>query len=295
MTVSGELKGIRALKWNLLGLALILLALPVLGQSDAQRPQRTERYEGGAGDNEITEAAFRLTGLDPKQRERVAIRVCSKEPIVRALASAPANPFEIADRVSGYAYLPEKVLFLRSAQCLSRKNPAITATEIWAIPEGAPLPGYEEILTSNQVKLVRLGKIPAPSNRGIRDYRPAVRDLIENLSRNPQNVGIVFGYFLEHPSPALKRRIREVTKSLEQSGLPSKRYLVRLTYWPDEVSTYPPDSEPQYPSVFLVEMGPQGQTEVNVVVMGEMQLRLTTSVFHSAWLPRNPAPTQTQD
>ena len=261
MKLIRELRTARASIVELICLTLILLTPSVLGQSNPrQLPQRTERYEGGAGDNEITEAAFRLTGLDLKERERVAIRMCSKEPIVRAMANAPANPFQAADKfVNGYAYLPEKVLFIRSAQCLSRKTPAITATEIWAIPEGASLPGYEEILTSNQVRLVRLGKVPAPSNRGVRDYRAAVRELIENLSRNPQNVGVVFGYFLEHPSPALRRRIREVTTSLEQSGLPRQRYLVRLTYWPDEVSTYPPDSEPQYPSVFLVELTAVGK------------------------------------
>jgi hypothetical protein len=254
-TPSGKQHSRRPGKPYLICFLLLVSSVPVLGQSNViQVPKRTERYEGGAGYNEITEAAFRLTGLDPKQRERVVIRVCSKEPIIRAMANAPASPFEIADRVSGYAYLPEKVMFLRSAQCLSTKTPWITATEIWAIPEGASLPSFEESLTSNQVRLVRLGKLPAPSNRGVRDYKPAVRDLIENLRRNPQNVGVVFGYFLEHPSPALRRRIREVTTSLEQSGLLRKRYLVRLTYWPDEVSAYPPDSEPQYPSVFLVEL-----------------------------------------
>jgi hypothetical protein len=254
MKLSGDLRGTRALKWNLLGLALILLALPVSGQSDArQMPQRTERYERGAGDNEITEAAFRLTGLDPKQRERVSIRVCSKEPIVRAMANAPANPFQIADKfVNGYAYLPEKVLFLRAEDCLSAGKPSITPTEIWAIPEGASLPQHVDVLKSNQIKLVSLGK--RPLNRGVRDYKAALRELIENLRGNPHNIGMVFGYFLEHPSLALRGRIREVTRILKLSGLPRERYLVRLTYWPDEVSTYPPDSEPQYPSLFVVEV-----------------------------------------
>src|SRR6266550_7927050 len=123
MTSSGQLRTRRALRWSLIGLALIFSTPPVLGQSDPSHlAQRTKRYEGGASDNELTEAAFRLTALDLKQRERVAIRICSKEPVVRAIANAPANPFQVADKlVNGYAYLPEKVLFLRSAQCLATK------------------------------------------------------------------------------------------------------------------------------------------------------------------------------
>jgi len=78
--------------------------------------------------------------------------------------------------------------------------------------------------------------------------------MIKTLRADPASRGVVFGYFLERPSPVLKRRLREVTKILEQSGLPSDRYLVRPMGWNDEVSTYPPDSEPVYPSVFVVQV-----------------------------------------
>lgn len=251
----------RALIWKILALGISLLALQALGQSNAEQgPKRAERYEGGASENEITEAAFRLTGLDAKQRDRIAIRVCSKEPIVRAMANASAIAFQIADKfVNGYAYLPDKVLFLRSQDCAATSKPSATPTEIWAVPEGAALPQHVEVLTSNQVKLVSLGK--RPLNRGVRDYLPALRELIENLRGNPRNVGMVVGYFLDRPSVALRRRMREVTRLLEQSGLPRERYFVRLTYWPDEVSTYPPDSEPRYPSLFLVELIATGKSK----------------------------------
>jgi len=261
MRLSRETGVGRVLIWKILALGISLLTLQVLGQSSAgQEPKRAERYEGGASENEITEAAFRLTGFDAKQRDRIAIRVCSKEGIVRAMANASANPFQIADKfINGYAYPPEKVLFLRSQDCASTAKPSATPTEIWAVPEGAVLPQHVEVLTSNRVKLVSLGK--RPLNRGVRDYRPALRELIENLRGNPQNVGMVVGYFLKHPSVALRRRMREVTRLLEQSGLLRERYFVRLTYWPDEVSTYPPDSEPRYPSLFLVEMTGIGKSK----------------------------------
>lgn len=233
--------------------ALFLSATSVLGQSDAEKAAlRLERYELGASYNEITEAAFRFTGLSSKERATVAIRVCSKEPISLALAMAAADPFQIADKfVNGYAYRPDQVMFLRSVDCLSPKDSSVSATELWAIPQGALLPPYIEAFESNQINRISLGK--EPSNRGVRDYKAALHKLIENLQANPANTGVIFGYFLERPSPILQQRVRGIAKLLEQSGLPRNHYLVRLAPWPDEVSTYPPDSEPTYPSVFIIE------------------------------------------
>jgi hypothetical protein len=35
---------------------------------------------------------------------------------------------------------------------------------------------------------------------------------------------------------------------------PAAHYLIRPMRWSDEVSTYPPDSEPEFPSVFVIEV-----------------------------------------
>jgi hypothetical protein len=85
------------------------------------------------------------------------------------------------------------------------------------------------------------------------DYKVALQKLIRDLRARPTATGVVFGYFLDRPSQVLQRRLREVTRTLVQSGLPPTRYLVRPIVWNDEVSTFPPDKEPGYPSLFLVE------------------------------------------
>lgn len=101
-------------------------------------------------------------------------------------------------------------------------------------------------------------------NRGVRDYRRSLQKLIRQLRARPTAVGVVLGYFLNHPSEALQRRLREVSRTLERSGLPAERYLVRTMIWNDEVSTYPPDEEPSYPSFFTVEvMKPLQETAKN--------------------------------
>jgi hypothetical protein len=244
-------------------LLLLLPAFGVFAQSDSEHAARLfKRYDSGAGYNRVTEDVLTLSiSVTGKERARVAVRVCSKEPMPFALATAGADPFHIAELLTGgYGYTPERVIFLRSEDCLS-KYPSRIATEIWTITEGASLPPYVDVLKSNQARFVPLGKRPA--NRGVRDYRSAVGEMIKTLRADPASRGVVFGYFLERPSTMLQRRLREVRRILEQSGVPPDRYLVRPIGWNDEVSTYPPDSEPVYPSLFVVEVVKTAQTATN--------------------------------
>jgi hypothetical protein len=236
-------------------LLFLLAGFGVFAQSDSEHTARLfKRYDPGAAYNRITEVVLTLSlSVKTEERALVAVRVCSKESIPFALATAGADPFHIAGLLTGgYGYTDERVIFLRSEDCLSAKEPLRPATEIWTIPEGASLPAHVEALRSNEAKKVSLGKRTA--NRGVRDYKSAIGELIKSLRANPTSKGVVFGYFLKRPSPLLQGRLREVTKMLEQSGLAPDRYLVRPMSWNDEVSTYPRDTEPQYPSVSIIEV-----------------------------------------
>jgi hypothetical protein len=235
-------------------LILFLLSFSVFAQSHSEHSaQLFKRYDSGVAYNRVTEDVLTLSlSISAMERSQVAVRVCSKQPLLFALATSSANAFHIAELLTGgYGYTAERVMFLRSEDCLSAKKQSQPVTEIWTISAGAPLPSHVESLKSNQARLVSLGRISA--NRGVRDYRSALRHLIQNLHANPNSVGVVFGYFLQCPSPMLQRRLREVGRMFKESRLPPHRYLVRPIEWNDEVSTYPPDSEPRYPSIFIIE------------------------------------------
>lgn len=166
-------------------LLLLLPAFGVFAQSDSEHVARLfKRYDSGAAYNRVTEDVLTLSiSVTAKERARVAVRLCSKEPMPFALATAGADPFHIAELLTGgYGYTSERVIFLRSEDCLS-KYPSRPATEIWTIPEGASVPPHVEALKSNQARLVSLGKRAA--NRGVRDYRRAVGEMIKTLRADP--------------------------------------------------------------------------------------------------------------
>jgi len=253
----------RWLTWRLgiAWLAGLIWALPAAGQTDQLAgPKLEARYESGASYHQLTEDAFRIAGLKSSNRDVIAVRVCSSEPLLSAIANGLPTPFIIADTfVNRYAYVPEKVFFIRSEDCPSSKSSSTPAVEVWAVPKGAALPPRIETLTFNQIRVVSLGKIA--ENRGARDYRTAVRKLIDGLKKTHGSIGVVVGYYLERPSRMLRRRLKESSALLQHSGLPPNRYMVRQQGWYDEVSVNPPDTEPQYPDVFLIEMTGAGNTK----------------------------------
>jgi len=61
-----------------------------------------------------------------------------------ALSIAAMNPFIVARALNqGYNFSLERILFLRSEDCLG-SDPAVAATELWAVPKGAALPPFVE-------------------------------------------------------------------------------------------------------------------------------------------------------
>jgi len=233
---------------------LLFCSWPTGAQNKAAPVNATlfKRYEDGAAPNRLNEDVLTLS-LEQKSKDktRIGVRVCSKEPMPVALMTANADPFYIVERlVDAYAYLPERVVYLRSEDCLSSSQVEPSVTEVWMIPDGASFPAHVEAAAAGDVKRTALGK--QEMNRGARDYRDATQKLIGELRQNPAATGVVFGYFLKRPSRLLEQRLREVTRTLNQSGLARDRYLVRATLWNDEASET--DKEPTYPTLFLVEI-----------------------------------------
>src|SRR6266550_1247242 len=84
-------------------LLLLLPALGVFAQGDSEHTARLfKRYDPGAAYNRVTEDVLTLSiSVTAKERARVAVRVCSKEPMPFALAIAGADAFHIAELLTG--------------------------------------------------------------------------------------------------------------------------------------------------------------------------------------------------
>ena len=224
----------------------LLAAHPASAQS-----KLFKRYES-ASYNRIIEDVLTLTiAVKPEERSTVAVRVCSKEPLPWALVTAGADPFHIAELLTGgYGYSSAHVVFLRSEDCLSKRNWG-SATEIWTLPEGASLPPHVEKLVYSQAERSEFGERTTDQGLGVREYQKVIHNLINDLQKNPTSRGLVIGYYLKRPSTVLQRRLTEIRRTLTRSGLPPDRYLVRTLPWNGEGSDS--DPEPRYPTIFIIK------------------------------------------
>jgi hypothetical protein len=225
----------------------------------ASEPKLVERCEGGcSGYSHVMESTLTLMRYTEPSPERVALRVCSSRIMPLALAIAAMNPHVYSGWLTDVYNLPSRNIFLlRSEDCLG-SNPDVAATELWSIPAGATLPPHVESIAPCQFHTTLLGtrsrRTEESPFEGAANYRTTLRQLITELRAKPNAVGVVYGYVLDRPSSAIRRRIIESQRILERRGLPSNRFLVRLRNWDGEYSISPPDPKPIYPSVHLVEV-----------------------------------------
>lgn len=233
-------------------IALILSSAVWLpGQENIQSGAKlVHRYERRCGYSCAQELAVDL-GINAKKSDHiVAVRFCSKDPLPLAMStSTAAYSYAISILTDSYGYTPERILFFRSENCLG-PEPGVTATEFWAISDGASQPPSVETFKSSQVRVDSLGMQGLIGDA--RSYRAALQKLPRRLHANADAVGIVLGYYYKQPSRVMKRRLREVQLRLEENGISEDRYSVRLAPWTGEYGD--DDSEPKYPSMFVIEV-----------------------------------------
>lgn len=238
--------------WVWLLFVLAAAGTPCLAQQTSPQAVLFKRYERGGWQNGIVEDTLTLKiDVKPEQKFIVALRVCSKDPLPFALVTANADPFFIFEwLVNAYGYLPERLVYLRSDDCLG-KEPSRGITEIWTLSQGASFPPYIEKVAFTDAQRVALGKKPV--FRGVRDYREAIAGLIKELQVNPTARGLVIGYyeFNGRLNPTLRRRLKEVARTLERSGVPRDRYLVHVTHAADE--SWKSQPKALYPEVYIIK------------------------------------------
>lgn len=217
-----------------------------------QKARLAYRFEEKVGRHRQDESLVSLADSIKERGHRFALRICSKEPLPEALATAALSPPSVVNfLVKTEGYDSERILLLRSEDCLS-SNAATAATELWVLPPAPPLPSVETFRACQ----VTLKPIPTRGRgKNARSYRDALRRLVVALRERPKALGVVTGFHYtgrRRPLAAVRQRLDEARKVLKQSGVADDRYLVRLEPWNDEWSPHAP--EPSYPVVYTIEV-----------------------------------------
>ena len=205
-------------------------------------------FAGGDAGHAIQEVALDLKGRVADAGDRVAVRVCSKEKMPVALLTATASPFVLREHLEHYGIAAERLLLLRSEDCVAR-DASLVLTEFWIVPKGAEPPASVESIQSDrvQVELVRGGD----TIKSARDYSAALHDLLEKVSVRPEAVAVVVGSYHKRPSAVLANNLQKARRTLLfGSGQASRVY---IHSGPAGVVG---EREPGYPDLFVFNAEP---------------------------------------
>lgn len=228
----------------------LILAIVILSHGQdtpkAEAKMVREPFAGGDAAHAIQEVALDLKAQASGPEDRVGVRVCSKEKLPIALLTATASPFVLQEFLEHYGFTPQRILFLRSEECLAR-DPSLAVTEFWAIPKGADPPQSVERITADQaqVQVVKNSDAITSAHR----YNAALRELGQKVNDQPEAVAVIIGSYYARPSAALERNLQKAKNVLKQSNVEANRVLVHTARVSGIREGRP--REPAYPTLFV--------------------------------------------
>jgi hypothetical protein len=207
------------------------------------------RFEHGESNARLPEIILTLMlSSKPSERQRIEIRLCTNEPLPKALVTSRTDIFFLVELLrDGYGYSLSDLLLVRSRQCVGSTEQSKSIVEIWTLPTGAGLVPGDEVVTADRYNRLSLGEEFRPEDQ---QYLVAVRKLVERLRADSSSFGVINGYFYEQTSPALRRRLQEIESLLRRAGIARDRYLVQSIQWNDEVAD--PIVEPTKPRIYVL-------------------------------------------
>jgi hypothetical protein len=241
-------------KQLVLALILILFSIssfPALQTTQPQAKLVRKAFKRGDFIAVAQEAALDLKAYANGSSDMVAIRVCSKSPLPLALTQSLISPLYMLSYLEHYGFSQERILFLRSVDCLS-DDPTITTTEFWAIPQGASLPPSVETIKSCQAKSQLVGTESPIKSEQV--FRQTLQEFTVKLRLSSKALGVVTGYYYQSPNTIMKRKIRDTKRFMERKGISRDRYFINLQIWPGENDVDSTKTEPMYPELEIIEI-----------------------------------------
>jgi hypothetical protein len=181
---------------------------------------------------------------------RAVFRICSKEPLVVAVAVATRDPVQLA----GYLledypqFSADRIFIARQATC-PRPFAAYTPLEMWGVPPGASLPAADEQVSLTQLHLTDF----APEERRTAAAQDrALRTLANELRARPKAVAVLKGYYWGRPTAVMRRNLRLAAAALAREGTDKGRIYSRLV--PAQNSGWREQSHFKYPDLYAVEI-----------------------------------------
>lgn len=204
--------------------------------------------------DELRRAGYKLMQQDI---EKFAVRICSKENLLKSIPSSSASLTSIVDAIKSRYREPQKtppILVVRSEDCVSNPRGGTNAIELWAIRKEGQMPTFVESVWLDKLNLTVFTTNDSPCSSIGRRFKDNIHNTIRRLRTEPSATVVIVGYYLSNEiksKPTLEKRVRMLTNRLESAGLLSKQLKITREMWRDD-ETACPDRFLEFPSIFIL-------------------------------------------
>lgn len=190
------------------------------------------RYEQGSSLFRVQEDLQKLFAVDSTFEDpRIAIRICSAQPLSQSFASATVSPLQLTDFLMTRAgYGRSSIALLRSSECPNQHTSAFNPTEIWSIRGDAKPLASEESYSYANVEFGSFGFDPTRCQGS--PFDSDVKRFVSRM-KTGKTYGAIVGYFWKKPSKRLKSRVRAALRMVVARGVERSRITVAYQAWHD--------------------------------------------------------------
>lgn len=226
----------------------------VCGSKDPQKnhgmPCLVASVKETLGQNQLTEYLYPLAKLSRSINPSLVMRICSSDELSLSIPRAALYLPDLINQLRflyGQKGLP-RIFVARSGQCENGMDPFLT--EVWAISSISDMPPSEEIRDSSELDLQRLNF--ELSGCAMSSYLQAISTVKRKAAKDASARIILIGYFVNAPSVALRRRMKQAVSALTRSGIDKKRIASGFREYDGEPGRGCNDRRLDQPVVFYV-------------------------------------------
>ncbi len=194
---------------------------------------------------------LRFNDLSIREKPRIAIRLCTADPIHLALVKSALYFPNVIKSFESIGYSGDKLLILRSDKCVSELE-SVVSTEVWTVFSNQDLPPHNEKYYSSQIDVAVISRTLI-KYAGNANYLYNASILANQLKNDQSKVGVIIGLFRLRPNESNKKMVA-IRRVLERAGIEKTRYHLREFPWRQALS---PDALPKgslSPAFFTVDI-----------------------------------------
>lgn len=226
-------------------LLLFFLLLMNLSSAPAQDVKAQPKLLGSFFKGDSYEFLYNMSSTIPdytKNDEHIVIRICSKDNISWALATAAGNPFQIVERLKKFQISEDRIFFARYSQCSLQSDKA-RVVEFWVAPPNSTL-AADEIAPAANIE-VKISPIAANKSQ----FEKILDSAVKTLKTDAKYKVYLVGYYNRKPSKRLKNKVVETRSYLIKNKIRRSISAARILQW-SEIPYY--EREPAYPVIVLI-------------------------------------------